>query len=243
MAIGTFDGVHVGHRAVVAGAETVVTFDPHPRSLVRAHGTAPPLLTSIDEKARRLAELDVREMVIVPFNKAIASMPARTFIERVLVERLGVRRIAIGANFRFGQAASGDPELLRNDERLATDVVPLVHHLGEPVSSSRIRRLLADGAVEEAAVLLGRPHVVAGSIGRRLADGRMTIQIAEHAALPARGSYRCRIDTKTYVVEILDRPVRTAAAAAFEAPGRFAPGTPVRLELVGRAAGSADRSP
>lgn len=154
MAIGTFDGVHLGHREVISGCDTVLTFDPHPLAVLRPD-SVPALLTDLDEKLRRFAVLGVVETVLIPFDQDFASLSAEEFVDRVLVKSLGATHVSVGENFRFGRAAAGDAAMLCAERRFEARVVPLCAVGGEPVSSTRIRRLLAAGAVSEARLLLG----------------------------------------------------------------------------------------
>jgi riboflavin kinase / FMN adenylyltransferase len=161
VALGTFDGVHRGHRrvldaAVAAGrTPTVVTFDPHPRV---ALGYGVELLTSLERRLELLAEARIAEALVVDFDLAVAQLGPEEFVERVLFP-IGADVVVAGTNFRFGRGRSGDLELLR---RLGLDAraVPLV----EGVSSTRIRDLLRAGEVERAAQLLGRPAEVEGTV-------------------------------------------------------------------------------
>jgi riboflavin kinase/FMN adenylyltransferase len=161
VALGTFDGVHRGHRrvldaAVAAGqAPTVVSFDPHPRV---ALGYGVELLTSLDRRLELLAEAGIDEALVVDFDLEVAQLGPEEFVERVLLP-IGTDVVVAGANFRFGRRRAGDLELLG---RLGLDVraVPLV----EGVSSTRIRDLLRAGEVERAARLLGRPAEVEGTV-------------------------------------------------------------------------------
>ena len=161
VALGTFDGVHRGHRrvldaAVAAGqAPTVVTFDPHPRV---ALGYGVELLTSLERRLELLAEAGIDEALMVEFDLELAQLGPEEFVERVLLP-IGTDVVVAGANFRFGRGRSGDLELLR---RLDLDVraVPLV----EGVSSTRIRDLLRAGEVERAARLLGRSAEIEGTV-------------------------------------------------------------------------------
>ena len=163
LAVGTFDGVHLGHRRVIEGSDTVVTFDPHPAA-VFAPQAAPRLLTTLERKAELIAGLGVEELVVVPFDRELAEQGARQFVDRVLVDTLGAKRVAVGENFRFGHMAEGDPELLRADERFETYVEPLLEFDGEVVSSSHIRALVLGGAVEYAGMLLGEPFALTGEV-------------------------------------------------------------------------------
>src|SRR5918992_5983260 len=112
VAVGEFEGVHVGHREVIRGADTVLTFEPHPRAVV-APDTAPALLTSLAVKADLVADLGVEELVVIPFDGSFAAQTAQEFVDHVLDERLGARTVSVGENFRFGNRARGDADLLR----------------------------------------------------------------------------------------------------------------------------------
>src|SRR5687768_8547493 len=150
LAVGEFDGVHLGHREVIRGADTVLTFEPHPLAVV-APDSAPKLITSLATKADLIAGLGVRELVVIPFDGAFASQSPQEFIDHVLVEQLGATLVSVGENFRFGHRARGDVALLRAQNAFQTRVVELVEaDDGEAVSSSRIRGLLEAGDVERA---------------------------------------------------------------------------------------------
>src|SRR3954454_17779826 len=144
VAIGTFDGVHLGHREVIRGSDTVLTFDPHPQAVI-APGTAPKLLNRAGVKADIIAGLGVEELVTIPFDREFASKSADEFVQEVLVDRLSAEHVSVGENFRFGKKASGDPEFLRSRPEFETQVVPLVEVEGEIVSSTHIRGLVAAG--------------------------------------------------------------------------------------------------
>ena len=162
VAVGTFDGVHLGHREVIAGSQTVLTFDPHPVTVVAPQHT-PKLLTTPERKAELIASLGVQELVVIPFDAEFAKRSAREFVDDVLVGALGAERVAIGENFRFGHKAQGDPRLLAADERFATTVHPLLEVDGEIVSSSHIRGLVLAGELAEANRLLGAPFQLSGA--------------------------------------------------------------------------------
>ena len=194
VAVGTFDGVHLGHREVIAGADTVVTFDPHPVAVV-SPGAAPRLLTNFDRKAELIASLGVQELVVVPFDVDFAARTAQQFLDDVLVGALGATHVSVGENFRFGHKAQGDTDLLRADERFETRIVELLEVDGEVVSSSHIRGLVLGGAVEYAGHLLGDPFALRGEVahgdkrGREL--GYPTANIVPDAAFvtPGHGVY------------------------------------------------------
>ncbi|MBV8431963.1 MAG: bifunctional riboflavin kinase/FMN adenylyltransferase, partial [Solirubrobacterales bacterium] len=156
VAVGEFDGVHLGHREVIRGNDTVLTFEPHPLQVVRPEA-APKLLTSLPVKQDLIAGLGIEELVIVPFDKRFAAQSPQDFIDHVLVERLTASHVSVGENFRFGHRASGDPQTLSADPRFETRIVPLVEVDGEIVSSSHIRGLVLAGEVEAATRMLGAP--------------------------------------------------------------------------------------
>jgi riboflavin kinase/FMN adenylyltransferase len=196
VAVGTFDGVHLGHRAVIGGADTVLTFDPHPQAVVA--GSPPRLLTTIERKAELIAGLGVEELVIVPFDREFASVSAEDFVDDVLVGALGATHVAVGENFRFGWKAQGDADMLRVDQRFATRVEALFEAGGEIVSSSHIRGLLLSGAVEEAGRLLGDPFTVIGEVahgdkrGRTLGYPTANLVPDPMYVTPGHGVYACR---------------------------------------------------
>src|SRR4051794_17117208 len=125
VAIGTFDGVHRGHQAVIEGADTVLTFDPHPLEVLHP-AALPKLIMPFEVKRDVIEGLGVGELVVIPFDREFATVPAEGFIEKVLVERLGAERVSVGENFRFGAKAKGDPAMLAARSEFETRVVPLV---------------------------------------------------------------------------------------------------------------------
>src|SRR3954471_13725525 len=135
VAIGTFDGVHLGHREVIADNDTVLTFDPHPLSVIRPEAL-PKLLNPPRIKADLIAGLGVEELVTIPFDRDFSSKTAEQFVDEVLVERLGAEHVSVGENFRFGKKATGDAAFLSSRPEFDTRVVPLVEVDGETVSSS-----------------------------------------------------------------------------------------------------------
>src|SRR4051812_30399504 len=194
VAIGTFDGVHLGHREVIRGSDTVLTFDPHPQSVI-APGTAPKLLNPPGVKADIIAGLGVEELVTIPFDREFASKSAEEFVREVLVERLSAERVSVGENFRFGKKASGDPEFLRSRPEFETQVVPLVEVEGEIVSSTHIRGLVAAGEVDKAAHFLGGPFLFEGEVvtgdrrGRELGMPTANLVPDDRLVCPGHGVY------------------------------------------------------
>jgi riboflavin kinase/FMN adenylyltransferase len=198
VAIGTFDGVHLGHREVIAEAETVITFDPHPQSVV-APGSQPKLLTTLERKAELIATLGVKELVVIPFDGDFAARSAQDFVDHVLVERVAATHVSVGENFRFGHKAQGDAQMLADDPRFETRTVPLLEVDGEVVSSSHIRGLVAGGAVQYADELLGAPFAVDGEVqhgdkrGRTLGFPTANLVPRPGFVVPGHGVYACRV--------------------------------------------------
>jgi riboflavin kinase/FMN adenylyltransferase len=211
VAVGEFDGVHLGHREVIRSSDTVLTFEPHPRVVVRPDA-APRLLTSLAVKADLIASLGVDELVVIPFDREFAARSPESFIDEVLVERLDAQRVSVGENFRFGHRQSGDTAMLRADGRFETRVVPLVEAGGEVVSSSHIRGLILAGDVERAAEFLGDPFQLRGEVvhgdkrGRDL--GYPTANVVPDDALvyPGHGVYACRANGMAAAVNVGVRP-------------------------------------
>jgi len=197
VAVGEFDGVHLGHRSVIEGSDTVLTFEPHPLAVLRPEA-APKLLTSLERKAQLVEQLGVEELVVIPFDKAFSQRSAQAFVDDVLVGTLKATRVAVGENFRFGHRAQGDTELLKADPRFETRIGTLVEVEGEVVSSSHVRGLVLAGEVDHAAVFLGAPFALQGEVvagdrrGRAL--GFPTANLVPDQALiqPGHGIYAAR---------------------------------------------------
>jgi riboflavin kinase/FMN adenylyltransferase len=211
IAVGTFDGVHLGHRDVIAGADTVLTFEPHPVSVV-APTRMPKLLTPLARKAEIIAALGVSELIVIRFDAAFAALTAAQFVDEVLVAKLAARQVSVGENFRFGAGAQGDAALLAADGRFETRIVALREVDGEIVSSSHIRSLIGAGEVGRAAVLLGEPHELRGVVvggdrrGRELGFPTANIVPPEDVAYPCHGVYACLADGLAAAVNIGVRP-------------------------------------
>lgn len=202
--IGSFDGVHLGHRRLVgelarvarerALRAVVVTFDRHPASVVRP-GSAPPLLTDLSQRVELLCGAGADEVRVLPFDEARAAEEASDFVRDVLAGDLAARVVIVGRDFHFGHGRRGNVDLLREmGGRLGFEVVPyeLVPdpEAGEVVSSTRVRALLAEGDVEGAARLLGRPHEVRGDL---LPVHGTTLAVPADVAVPAPGRYRVEL--------------------------------------------------
>jgi riboflavin kinase / FMN adenylyltransferase len=209
-AIGNFDGVHRGHRAIldlaVARARdlgvsaTVVTFDPHPFSVLAPEKTPVPL-TTLQQKEHLLDELGVGVVLVVRFTPELARTPARLFVRDFLHERLDLQEIYVGNRFVFGHQREGDLPLLRQMGEsfgFAAFGVDEVMYKGERISSSRIRRALGEGRVEDAKEMLGRPYSIAGLImrgdrmGKRIGWPTINLQ-PDNKLLPADGVYAGRV--------------------------------------------------
>jgi riboflavin kinase / FMN adenylyltransferase len=194
IAIGTFDGVHLGHRAVIRGSDTVLTFDPHPLSVIHPEAT-PKLISTSAVKRDLIAGLGVDELVVIPFDERFSSQTAEEFVQDVLVGRLGAAEVSVGENFRFGKGAKGTPEFLRGHDEFETRVVPLVEAAGETVSSSHIRGLVAAGEVGPAAEFLGAPFLFEGEVahgdkrGRELGMPTANLVPDERYVVPGHGVY------------------------------------------------------
>ena len=196
LAVGEFDGVHAGHREVIRGADSVLTFEPHPRTVV-APQSAPKLLTTLEQKADLIAALGVDELLVIPFDGERMAQTAQEFIDHELVERLGAQQVSVGENFRFGHRAKGDAALLAAQDAFETRVVELVEIDGEIVSSTHIRGLIATGAVADAARLLGAPFGMRGIVahgdkrGRTLGFPTANLVPDPALAVPDHGIYAC----------------------------------------------------
>ena len=208
--IGAYDGVHLGHRAVIEqvrrraaeiGAKSVVvTFDRHPASVVRPE-SAPRLLTSSDQKMELLASTGIDAVVVVPFDTEQAAESPESFVDRVLVQCLGTRVIVVGEDFHFGRHRDGNVDLLRKigvEADFDVEPVQLVQRLDgidEPISSTAIRRALAGGDIGRANTMLGRPYEVSGEVfagdqrGRLLGFPTANVAVPSGMCLPADGVY------------------------------------------------------
>jgi riboflavin kinase/FMN adenylyltransferase len=209
LAVGEFDGVHLGHREVIRGSDTVLTFEPHPRAVV-APDSAPKLLTSLEIKADLIAGLGVQELVVIPFDGTFAAQSPQEFVDHVLVDQLGAERVSVGENFRFGHRASGDAALLREQRAFETRVSRLVELDGEIISSTHIRGLVAVGEVATAARFLGAPFEYRGTVahgdkrGRTLGFPTANLVPDPRLVVPDHGIYACRaqVDGQSHVAAV-----------------------------------------
>jgi riboflavin kinase / FMN adenylyltransferase len=211
VAIGTFDGVHLGHQAVIDDADTVLTFEPHPLAVLHP-AALPKLITPFEVKRDVIAGLGVRELVVIPFDREFAERSAEEFVEEVLIGTLGAERVSVGENFRFGAKAKGDPALLAERSEFETRVVPLVEIDGETVSSTRVRAEIAAGDVEGARHCLGAPVMVEGTVvkgdqrGRELGFPTANIVPDDRLAIPGHGVYAAFANGVPAAVNVGVRP-------------------------------------
>jgi riboflavin kinase / FMN adenylyltransferase len=218
LTIGTFDGVHAGHREVICATvraareqtltATALTFEHHPLAIV-SPDDEPRVLTPFALKAELISELGVDEIVVLPFDRSIARLDAEVFCRDVVSKRLGARLVVVGRNFTFGAGGGGTTATLRECGRrygFATELVPLARAGGRPISSTRIRRLLQDGRLEEAREILGRPPRTVGRVvrgferGRHLGFPTANVEAQTGTMFPGRGVYaaRARVGDRWY---------------------------------------------
>jgi len=184
LTLGVFDGLHLGHQrimqTVVERAKanelvpTAITFDPHPRAVLHPEN-APPLLQTLDQRLANFEFLGIKQAIVIPFNKAFAETDAETFLHDIVYERLQAREVYLGRGFFFGKNRGGNIELLNEMSKTLgffADEVAEVQLRGTRISSSKIRRLLADGKVNLARRMLGRPYGVEGQIIHGFERGR-----------------------------------------------------------------------
>jgi riboflavin kinase/FMN adenylyltransferase len=263
-AVGNFDGVHLGHREILAAAAAearksgsravAITFDPHPEQFLRP-AQAPRLLTPLPERLRLLSETGIDAVLLLPFDAALANLSPREFAERILVAALGVRSVHEGQNFRFGHGATAgvrDLAAMGAELGFAVRIHEAVRVRGLEVSSSAIRALVADGDVRRARWMLGRPFAVLSTpatgrgIGKRLLVP--TVNLAPYnELLPAFGVYvtRLKVNGRAFqaVTNVGNRPTFGEASFAVEShildfePIDLDEKTPLELEFLQRLRG------
>ena len=211
VAIGVFDGVHKGHQAVIDDADTVLTFDPHPLTVIHPEA-APKLIMTFDLKRDVIDGLGVDELVVIPFTQDFMKIPAEDFISGILIDRLRARKVSVGENFRFGARAKGDPQMLASHQEFETRVVPLVEVDGETVSSSRVRALVAAGEVDAAMRCLGAPFMLEGRVvegdqrGRELGFPTANLVPDDRLVVPGHGVYAAFANGHPAAVNVGVRP-------------------------------------
>jgi riboflavin kinase / FMN adenylyltransferase len=210
LTIGAYDGLHLGHQAVIAqvralaaerrARSAIVTFDRHPASIVRPE-SAPKLLTDHDQRLELLEQTGLDLAMVLPFDEHQAQEPPLSFIERVLVRALHTECVVVGSDFHFGRHREGNVAFLREVgstygfEVLPVQLVPRIDGVDEPLSSTAIRRALAGGDVELAATMLGRPFEARGKVvqgdqrGRLLGFPTANVEVPNRVCLPADGVY------------------------------------------------------
>jgi len=211
--VGSFDGVHLGHQAVLREiarradeaqrASVLVTFEPHPLEVVNPQA-APPLLTTGPERREILAQTPLDYVLFLRFDRQVAGLTPEEFVRDVLLERCRMRELVIGHDHGFGRGRSGDESTLRRlgvEYGFEVDVVPAVDYGDQHVSSSRIRRAVAGGDLVTASRMLGRPYQVSGRVGHGERRGRLlgvpTINLTEvppQKLLPPDGVYAVRVE-------------------------------------------------
>ncbi len=216
VALGNFDGVHLGHQSVIALARAaagelnallgVITFEPHPRSFFAPDAPAFRLMNA-EARANRLDKLGIEQLYEIAFDADLAGLSAEAFIDDILVAQLGVRHLVIGADFRFGKGRAGDAEMLKRAGRergFGVTIAPLVSDANGDFSSTAIRKALSEGRPEDAARILGHWHRIEGIVIRGEQRGREmgfpTIN------LPLTGLHLPRFGVYAVTVDILDGP-------------------------------------
>jgi riboflavin kinase / FMN adenylyltransferase len=209
VAMGTFDGVHLGHQRVlsragviaaeVEGEVAALTFDPHPAKVL-APELAPALITTVERRVSLLGEAGAHHVILLPFSREVAAVTAEEFVSGLLVDRLHVGGVVVGYDFTFGRGGRGDTALLRELARahgFAVSIVEPYHHEGILVSSTKIREFVLSGRVYGAKALLGRSFELSGPVvrgagrGRRLGFPTANVAVREEL-LPAKGVYAAR---------------------------------------------------
>ena len=234
VAVGAFDGVHRGHRAVIAQAAEaartrgaplgVVSFDPHPRRWFQPE-SAPFRLMSADQMATALAPLGVKRLYLLPFDAEMAAMSDADFARRVLAEGLGIVHAAVGFDFTFGKGRSGSPEALKAYGRDLGFTVSVAERIddasGLKLSSSAVREALAAGDMDRAAAILGRPFAIAGEVvhgdkrGRTIGVPTANVRMGDYMR-PAYGVYATR--TRLADGRVVDGVANLGVRPMFETP-------------------------
>lgn len=216
IALGTFDGLHIGHQTVIKNmilacqrqnlCSSVLTFQNHPKEIT-TNKEAPPKILSIQDKVNLLESYGVERLILLPFDKKLMSMSAQTFIEDILVRSLKAKHIAVGFDFRFGHRAQGSVTTLKAYKKqgdYTLNIVEPVTQRGQKVSSSTIRNLLKNGRIEEVTKQLGRHHFVTGEVvkgkqlGNQLGFPTANLRMSENMSLIRPGVYA----TKTTICQM-----------------------------------------
>jgi riboflavin kinase/FMN adenylyltransferase len=237
LTVGNFDGIHLGHQAILrsvtdraralGAVSTVVTFDPPPLKVLRPE-SAPPRISTTEQRVEWFRKLDLDSAMILRFDEEFARISPDDFAVRLLLGQLCMRAILVGENFRFGHRHAGDAKLLRelgNAHGFAVEIVPPVLYRGEVVSSTAVRRAVSEGKVGHAAKLLGRPFALTGEvrpgsgIGGRLVFPTLNLA-PEQELLPAIGVYATEtvVDGRSHqsVTNVGRRPTFNGSSLAVE---------------------------
>ncbi len=216
VAIGNFDGVHMGHQAIlrcvkqkaesINGTSVAMTFDPHPVKILGGNGS-PPLITVLEQKIELIEENGMDVLICVPFDQSFAAVTAHAFLNDILIGRIGMKAIVIGKDYTFGKNRKGNVAFLQQQARqlafevLIPDWVPVFSGSGQRVSSTRIREIIEAGNVEEAKPLLGRYYQIRGQVvsgrnrgGRLLGIPTANIQLQDELC-PKTGVYAVTVQT------------------------------------------------
>lgn len=208
VALGNFDGIHLGHRQVIApvlendgiARATVVTFSPHPKEFFT--GEPRSLLTPQEEKVLHLEAIGVQQLVLLPFNRELANLTPQQFVEEILVNQLQARQVSVGADFCFGCKRAGTAATLQSIAAtfgIGVTIVPLLLFQGKRISSSAIREALLSGDLQTANRMLGRSYRLVGQvvkgqqIGRTIGFPTANLQLLGDKLVPCRGVYAVRV--------------------------------------------------
>ena len=238
VALGNFDGVHIGHQRVIQPAvtfadaslktyATVVTFNPHPQEFFTGQSRA--LLTPLNEKAQQMELQGIKQLVLLPFDRELAALSPQDFVEKILVQHLCSQRISVGEDFRFGRARTGtatELQAIAAPYGIAVTIVPLQTCEGERISSSSIRQALEQGDLQCVERLLGRPYTLIGAVvkgqqlGRTIDFPTANLQLPPEKFLPREGVYSVRVfleeGTKLGVMNIGVRPTVNGTSPTVE---------------------------
>lgn len=224
VALGTFDGVHAGHRKIISAAvgyakkigahSAVLTFDPHPQQLV-APQRGLRCLTTLKEREELIRGLGADAVVVFKFDQRLRNLPARDFVLRYLVEKLGVRQVFVGYDYAFGKERKGNPSLLKELGKkygFGVKVILPVKQREKIIKSSLIRELVSGGNFNRAVKLLNSPYLISGKavkgrgVGRRIGFPTANLDIADCKLIPAQGVYVGKLEGKCCVINIGSRP-------------------------------------
>ncbi|HEY9647664.1 MAG TPA: bifunctional riboflavin kinase/FAD synthetase [Chroococcidiopsis sp.] len=238
IALGNFDGIHLGHQwvmrpilhSVATGVPTVVTFHPHPQAFFT--GQQRELLTPLSEKAVVLSDLGIEQLVLLPFDQVLATLTPQEFVEDILLTKLQAQEISVGQDFRFGRSRSGtvaDLEAIATARGITVHIASLYTHGHERVSSSAIREALTQGDLERVTCLLGRTYTLMGEVvqgqqlGHRLGFPTANLSLPPEKFIPRHGVYVVRVhnalwgdDTQPGVMNIGVRPTVDGAKLSAE---------------------------